>query len=31
MVHGYTCRHYNYRTVSLDLVGRHVSSMYGFK
>ncbi|KAF6785961.1 hypothetical protein CSOJ01_15498 [Colletotrichum sojae] len=30
-VRGYACRHCNYRTVSLDLVGRHVSSVHGFK
>ncbi|KAF6811688.1 hypothetical protein CPLU01_15066 [Colletotrichum plurivorum] len=30
-VRGYACRHCNYRTASLDLVGRHISSVHGFK
>ncbi|KAF6807511.1 hypothetical protein CPLU01_15788, partial [Colletotrichum plurivorum] len=30
-VRSYACRHCNYRTASLDLVGRHISSVHGFK
>ncbi|KAF6824185.1 hypothetical protein CMUS01_10372 [Colletotrichum musicola] len=30
-VRGYACRHCNYRTASLDLAGRHISSVHGFK